>query len=218
MRPTVATLLALAALAAVIRAPAARADGDPASDYLLSQQVFYPFEVKFPAEQQARFSALVKAANDAGFKIRVALITSSYDLGSITLVWRKPREYAPFLSQEVAFLYKQRILVVMPNGFGFAWHGHSSTAQYKVLANIPIPAGDEGLLTAAGTAVQRLAAASGVKVSAPSHVTTQGQRNSRDRIKLIAAAIVVLLLAFGLRFGLRLWRRTGAVGSPDARK
>ena len=39
-------LRALAALLACRRAPSARADGDPASDYLLTQKVFFPFDVK----------------------------------------------------------------------------------------------------------------------------------------------------------------------------
>ena len=80
----VALLLAAAALAAGVLAASARADGDPASDYLLVQKVFLPFDAKFPAQRQAQFTALVAAANRSGFTIRVALISSSYDLGAIT--------------------------------------------------------------------------------------------------------------------------------------
>ena len=36
------------AAAACVAAPVARADGDPASDYLLTQQMFLPFNVKIP--------------------------------------------------------------------------------------------------------------------------------------------------------------------------
>ena len=38
----------LAALALALGAPAALADGDPASDVLISERVFYPYEVKLP--------------------------------------------------------------------------------------------------------------------------------------------------------------------------
>ena len=52
--------------------PAARADGDPASDYLLTQKVFFPFDFKVPAAKQQQLVALVDEANRAGYPIRVA--------------------------------------------------------------------------------------------------------------------------------------------------
>jgi hypothetical protein len=193
----------VAIAAAIATAPAARADGDPASDYLLSQQVFFPFDTKFPPKQQAEFAALVRAANTAGFKIRVALIGSSYDMGSVTALYLKPRAYARFLGQEIAFIYKQRLLVVMRNGFGFNWPHHPPAPAYAVLAKIPIRPGPTGLLTAAQTAVKRLAAAGGVKVAAPANVSTPGQRNSRDRLVIVAGAAALIVLAAAVRFGLR---------------
>ena len=45
----------------------------------------------------------------------------------------------------------------MPNGFGFNWLKHTSTAEYALLKTIPIKPGSAGLLAAAQTAVQRLA-------------------------------------------------------------
>jgi hypothetical protein len=196
-------VLVAAALAACALAGTARADGDPASDYLLAQQVFLPFDAKFPPKQQSQFVGLVSAANKAGFKIRVALIFSSYDLGSVTSLWRQPRTYARFLGEELSFLYKQRLLVVMPNGFGFSWQKHATAAEYAVLAKIPIGRGSVGLLAAAQTAVQRLAAAGGVDVSAPAQVTTPAQRNSHDRLVIILASLAVLAAAVLLRFALR---------------
>ena len=48
-------LLPLAALALALAVPAALADGDPASDYLLSQSTFLsPFDGHIPAAEQAR--------------------------------------------------------------------------------------------------------------------------------------------------------------------
>jgi hypothetical protein len=188
-------------------APAARADGDPASDYLLGQRVFFPYDVKFPAKQQAEFAGLVAAANKAGFKIRVALIGSSYDMGSVTALYGKPRIYARFLGEELSFVYKQRLLVVMPDGFGFNWPKHPSALEYGLLAKIPIKPGPTGLLAAAITAVQRLTGAAGVKVAAPTHVTTSAQRNSHDRLVIIIAVVAALLLAAAARVALRHRRR-----------
>jgi len=196
-------LAILVLLGASVLAPAARADGDPASDYLLVSKTFLPYDVKFPPVSQARFVALVEAANRAGFKIRVALIGSSYDMGSVTSLWQKPHTYARFLSEELAFLYRQRLLIVMPNGFGFNWPQHASTAEYRILATIPIRPSPAGMLEAAQTAVQRLAAAGGVKLAAPVHVTTPAQRNAHDRLVIILASLAALAVAVLLRFALR---------------
>ncbi len=202
-----AVLLVAAALAAGALASTARADGDPASDYLLVQKVFLPFDAKFPAQPQAQLTALVTAANRSGFTIRVALISSSYDLGAITSLWRKPQTYARFLAEELSYLYKGRLLIVMPNGFGFQWLKHPTTAEYAVLKTIPIATGSAGLVAAAQTAVKRLAAAAGVKIVAPAHVTTPAQRNTHDRLVIIAASLAALAAAVLLRFALR--RRRG---------
>jgi hypothetical protein len=202
MRRAVAVALLAAAVAAVA-VPTVRADGDPASDYLLAQKVFLPFDAKFPAKQGEQFTGLVEAANKAGFKIRIAVIWSDYDMGSVTSLFRRPTTYAKFLGLEISFVYKQRLLVVMPNGFGFNWPKHSPAAEYALLSKIAIPAGPSGLLTAATTAVQKLAAADGVKVTAPAHVTTPAQRNSQDREVILAAVIGALALAAAARFVIR---------------
>ena len=188
-------------------AATARADGDPASDYLVGTKVFFPFDAKFPAEQKAQFAGLVTAANQQGFKIRVALIAGSYDLGSITSLWMKPRTYARFLGQELAFIYKQRLLVVMPNGYGFNWAGHPSKREYAVLAKIPPPKTTANFLSSAQLAVERLAAASGIKIKPPTQIAKASQRNNNDRIVLIAVIAAALALAVAARYGLRRLRR-----------
>jgi len=144
---------------AAVAAQSARADGDPASDYLLVQRVFVPYEGAGASAQQRTLTKAVAAANKAGFTIRVAVIFSSYDLGSVTSLWRKPQTYAKFLGVELSFVYKQRLLVVMPNGFGFNWPKHSPKAAYALLARIPVKRGAAGLLESATGAVQALAKA-----------------------------------------------------------
>jgi len=201
-----AAFLAVVATVAAVAAPA-RADGDPASDYLLGQQVFFPFDAKFPPKEQAQFAALVAAANRAGYRIRVALIAGSYDMGSVTSLWRRPKTYARFLGQELWFVYKSRLLVVMPNGYGFNWTGHPTTREYAVLGKLPPPNTPASLVSSAQVAVQRLAAAAGVTVKPPAHVTTPGGRSSHDRIVIIAAVAAFLVAAGGARLALRRLRR-----------
>ena len=197
-----AALLALAALLLV--APAARADGDPASDYLLEQQVFLPYDDHIPQAQQARIAGLVADANRGGYPIRVAVIASSYDLGSVTALWRKPRLYARFLGVELSFVFKGSLLIVMPNGFGLNHPKHPTAADLRVLDRIPIGAGAGGLAAAATTAVERLAATHGVTaaprpaVGAHPHSTTQS-----DRLHLVVGIAVLLVLAAAARLGIR---------------
>ena len=64
-----------------VAVPVARADGDPASDYLISEQVFYPYYSNTPKAGVAQLEATVADANKSGYTIRVAVITSPYDLG-----------------------------------------------------------------------------------------------------------------------------------------
>jgi hypothetical protein len=193
----------VAALAACVLAAGARADGDPASDYLYGLKTFIPYDAKIPKARQNAFNAYVDAVNRGGYKIRVALIWSAYDLGSVTALWRKPREYARFLDAELEFVYKQRLLVVMPNGFGFAWPKHPSTREYALLSSITIRPGGTGLIDAAQAAVKKLATASGVKVAATPAPKPSGHTRARDRIVIILAAVAGLAIAVLLRIALR---------------
>ena len=80
----------LALLAAAVLAPVARADGDPSSDYLITYQFFYPYYSNVPKAGLKKLEATVAAANKRGYRIRVAVITSPYDLGSLSALWEKP--------------------------------------------------------------------------------------------------------------------------------
>ena len=214
---------ALALLAVALSTAAftslARADGDPASDYLVTKQVFLPSGPTPVSARQQELLGVVKAANRAGFAIRVAIISSDYDLGSITALWRKPRLYARFLGLELSLAYKQRLLVMMPNGFGFNWPGHSTGAAYRLLARVPIRSGGSASLAAAQTAVRQLAAAAGVTVRAPASAgvtqPTPAPAPGNGWVVIIAAGLAVLAAALG---GLRLLRRRSAqpeVGSTE---
>jgi len=197
------TLLVLVILVCVL-AGTARADGDPASDYLLGTQVFLPFDVKLPKAKQQELVSIVRDANKSGYTIRVALIGSPYDLGAVTSLWRKPRPYAKFLGAELQFIYKRRLLVVMPNGFGFNWPKHPSNKEDAVLSAVPIGTGAVGMLDSAVAAVQKLAAASGVKVvRTPAAATTHKGGLAHSRVLIVLAATAGLALAVLLRLALR---------------
>ena len=95
-----ALLLLLAALAS--SAPSAIADGDPASDVLLGQNVFVPYSPLSPTIKR-RLYAVCDAAQRAGYPLRIALIASKSDLGVVPSVFGKPRVYARFLSSSPAW-------------------------------------------------------------------------------------------------------------------
>jgi hypothetical protein len=194
----------LLVIAACALAGTARADGDPASDYLLGTQVFLPYDVKLPKEKQQELISIVRDANKSGYAIRVALIASAYDLGAVTSLWRKPRPYARFLGAELQFVYKRRLLIVMPNGFGFNWPKHPSSKEYAVLSTVPIGTSPVGMLDSTVTAVLKLASASGVKVvRTPAASTARKGGCVHSRALIILAVVVGLALAVLLRLALR---------------
>lgn len=180
----------------------ALADGDPASDYLLGQQVFVLLQQNGTPPAQKALTEVVAKANKAGYPIRVAVISSEYDLGSVSVLWGKPRTYARFLGIELSLAYKGLLLVVMPSGFGVNWPGHSTAAAYKALASVKVPAGEIGAITAARTAVSRLLSAGGVSLApaagpsaspAPSRATSSGSGVSTSTALLIAAAAMLAI-------------------------
>jgi hypothetical protein len=155
--------LAIGAVIAVLSATTtagARGDGDPASDFLLVQPV-YPTSPASSRSLSSRLTALANAAAREGFPIRVAVIRSSAYLGSIPELMGRPGIYARFLGQELRLAYRGRLLVVMPQGYGYSMAGHSVGGA--VLAGLPKPAGGgaDALTRAAIVAVRRIAAAGG---------------------------------------------------------
>ena len=196
-------VLVAAALIAAVVVPSARADGDPGSDVLVYQDLFAGSDAGLSVAQQVELGGLLKATARAGAPVRVAVIASRFDLGAVTGLWRNPRAYARFLGIELSLVYKQRLLVVMPNGFGFNWPGHSPAATYRTLAPIPIRPGGDGLFNATEAAVRKLMQASGVKLPVESasvapngadHGASQPSGNSADNaLGIVALSLVALV-------------------------
>ena len=122
----------------LVAAATARADGDPASDFLLTQKVFLPYDARISATRSEQLAALVSDAAREGYPIRIALIASPVDLGSVTALWAKPQQYAKFLGAEVSFAYRGRLLIVMPEGLGTYQLGHPSGSQRHALEGVKL--------------------------------------------------------------------------------
>ena len=175
----------------------ARANGDPASDYLLAQNVFLPFTTKIDQNEVKRLDGLLRESQKAGYRIRVAVILSPADLGTAFSLFRKPQKYAAFLGLELSFVYRDRLLVVMPNGYGYSVNGDPDPKASTVLKPLPAPGANATKeVQAAIVAVERLAASAGHRLVAPKG----GGSASRDRITIAAAATaaIALIAAFVL--------------------
>jgi hypothetical protein len=143
--------------------PLAHGDGDPASDYLLTQQTFVPPDLGISKSDQQRLVTTVNLAHAHGFPIRVAIIGSTYDLGSVGSLMGRPKEYARFLGQELRLVYHGRLLTVMPNGFGTSTNGKATPAEQAVVDRLPAPGKSGSALVQSGIdGVHALAKSRGV--------------------------------------------------------
>ena len=163
------TLVAIASvLVWALGAPPALADGDPASDVLATQSLFLPQDAGTSAAQEARLVTLLDAARRGGVPLRVAMIASRADLGSVTELWRRPQLYARFLGQELSQTYGGTLLVAMPNGFALYAPRRIATPVRKTVAALQAPGSASALGPATTTAIERIAEASGVALTGAS--------------------------------------------------
>ncbi len=208
-RHALSLALALVALLVPLGASLARADGDPASDVLLGENVFYPYTPPVSPALQRTLNKETAAAKAAGFPLKVALIASPVDLGVIPDLFGQPQRYATFLDQEISFRGKQPLLVVMPAGYGV--QGLDARAKSAV-ASLAKPAGktSNDLAQAAITAVAKLADARGHPLTGVAGVpgSSHSGGGSSSSVLLIVLAVVALLVAAAL--GVLTLRRRGA--------
>jgi hypothetical protein len=181
-----------AALALLGLPAVARANGDPASDYLLVQKLFLPFATNADQTEVKRLNALLDAAAKDNFPIRVAVILSPQDLGTAFSLYRKPQRYAQFLGLELSFVYRDRLIVVMPNGYGYAVKGKPDSKVSTLLKPLPPPGHDVTKeVLGADAAVRKLALASGHRLTV---TNVGGGSSTRDRITIAAAATAGIAL------------------------
>jgi hypothetical protein len=212
-------VLGLATLAACLPAAPAHADGDPASDFLLFAPVFVPFDR--PSKPQfTRLLATVEAAKQRGYTIRVAVVGSRQDLGAVPDLFGRPSTYARFLGSELVGRYRGRLLVVMPQGYGFSINGKADASGAKPLVGLAPPAGpsSDDLAAAAAAAVRALAQGSGIQVPViPLKAVSPGSGDSGSSsvrrwllfggVGAILVAVVVLSLLF--------WPTRGGAGEDE---
>jgi len=198
-----ASRVAILVAVLLVAAPAvARANGDPASDYLLVQSTFLPFNAKVDPAAAARLADTIRAADKAGFKIKVAVIGSRYDLGTAFSLYNKAQRYSQFLGLELSFQYAGNLLVVMPNGYGYSIKGKTDHAGVAVVQKLPPPGKDATKQVEAATrAIRKLSAASGHPL--PASVGGGGSSKTRDRITIAAGSLALAAVLAAIVF----WRR-----------
>ena len=181
----------LALLLALVLAPSARADGDPASDILAPPWVrVYMTVTSRSPELERTLVATTQQVSDAGLPIKVAIIGSKTDLGAVPQLWGKPQTYARFLGAELRLNFHDTLLVVMPQGFGIDGP-YPQARGLAALAGIdprrnPTPA---GLTDAADQALRALAVAAGRPIG------DAGDDGEGLPVPLIAAAGMVVAAA-----------------------
>jgi nucleotide-binding universal stress UspA family protein len=185
-------LLLLTALAALVAVPSARANGDPASDVLIVNQVYIGPEVPISNADRDALTKTVAAANERGYPIRVALIPFTSDLGTAVSLWRRPQDYARFLGSELAFVYTKRLLIAMPSGFGVYHRNRPVAKEQRVLARVRPGTTPTAVAQQTTKAVRALAAADGITLP----VESGGGSDWRDRIIIVAAGVAILLIIF----------------------
>jgi hypothetical protein len=190
--------LALAIGALLLAGPlaaAAFADGDPASDVLLGQDVFLPYSAISKSSEDQLY-AVSGAARQVGYPVKIALIGAKSDLGVIPGLFGKPGPYARFLSSELSGVVNGPVLVVMPDGFGLAAQGHGSSVS--ALSGLSIGSGADGLASAAIAATRRLAAAAGHPLASISSSGNSSLGASTATVRHAVTAMLVLAALAGV--------------------
>jgi hypothetical protein len=188
------------------------ADGDPASDVLLAENVFYPYQPKVNRALEVALEKTLQAAVHAdGLHLKVAIIGQAEELGLVPNFFGHPQEYAQFLDREISFNRPQQLLVVMPDGFGVM-----PASAADALARVPIykQQRSDGLTRSAILAVAALARQRGHTIAIP---TTAPSSSGGSPPALIVFGIPVALLALAGLAAMRRGRsRRGAHPSDGA--
>lgn len=202
-------ILVLTAVAASSPA-AALADGDPASDVLITDDIFLPYEAP-SADPVAKLRRVVEAARAGGRPVRVAVIHSPRDLGAVANLYGHPQEYANLLASELqnpvepgAEGHREGLLVVMAAGYATK---NVPAGADRMLRGVELPsdADPDTLVGAAGWAVQELARAGGrpIREEFPKPEGEDGGGGALVTILVVVAllAIVGVLVAVRMRSG-----------------
>lgn len=191
------TALCLLALLCLLVPATARADGDPASDVLLTQKAFYPYQPQPSPKLEAALNALLAQASGAGMPLKVAIVGSREDLGAVPSYFGHPQQYATFLDREISNNKLQPLLVVMPAGFGLADADPVSALAHVSTDTSAYPRTD-GLVRAAILAVTALARANGHSIALPPIVLSSTTRRGGSPSAILFGIPVLLLVLAGV--------------------
>jgi hypothetical protein len=210
-------IAALSVAAMLLAAPAAFADGDPASDVLLSQPYYLPYQPLVSKATTAKVKKVVAATEKAKLPMKIAVIATPTDLGAVPDLFGRPQQYAGFLYSEVqpAFTGQQfGLVVVMPAGIGLA----GTIDQPKLssaVRDVAISSGEDsdGLALAGAVAMEKIAKAAGKPI--PEIVPISGGGSGSG---FGTHAVIVTLELLGLLLGvlLALQARTRRTVRPAA--
>jgi hypothetical protein len=236
------SILAAVLAAALAVVSAARADGDPASDFLYLGTL-YPSFVDPPSKGPGdELRGLLAVSKKRGYPIKVALIESKQDLGQYPQLFAKPQRYADLLASELT-IYKKLVapvIVVTPNGLGVAGNErrggrlvpitHARAAA--LVHGIGAPKGIDGdeFARVASAAVRQVAKAGGKPLpekvapvadasATPGAVTTATQKKGLGGwvlAGLVAALFFLAWLVFEIVATLRERRAKPASDAPSS--
>jgi hypothetical protein len=211
-----ARLLALSvALAALAVLPAgALADGDPASDVLISSTLYTPVAQKISPPVLQQLQRTIEQANAGGFQVRVALILDRTDLGAVPQLYGNPTSYVRLLSAELFYVWKGAVIAVQPSGIGVA--NIKPLAPAQAAANtikVAKPATADALAQAATTAIRKIAPMERSSITFTSNgsttASTSSSSSSSTTTRILGGVlIVVFVLLFIGQLVVRRRRRT----------
>ena len=205
LRTRAGACLAAACLAlAVGGAGIAVGDIDPASDVLLVQDYFIPYQPEACTQVKNGLKTATTRARTAGFPLKVAVIGGESDLGAAPQFANKPAPYAEFLGSELGTysahlkrnLRNVRLLVVMPAGFAL-WKGEALSSPALKTVRIPDRPDTNDLVRAAVMAVPKLATEGGHTV-APVKIAGGCSHKSGTAFLTFGVPLLLVVLAIAL--------------------
>jgi hypothetical protein len=194
-------------LLGVLAVPAARADGDPASDVLLANRVFLSIEDPSASPQGRELEQLTLEAEKRHLPIRIAVIATAVDLGAVPELFGKAQTYATFLSKELTFVYRGTLVVVMagkPGGVGITGKGATPAAKAALGQIRGLEHGSpRELAMIASRATRIVAAKAGITLKTARASANGGGTSSLTTALVVALPVLALAGAIGLRWFLR---------------
>jgi hypothetical protein len=187
----------------------ARANIDPASDVLLQQHVFLPYQPRVCGELSNTLTKLTDRVRKEGYPLKVAVIASEADLGGAPQYFGRQQDYARFLGSEIGIgnlggagvRPKESLLTVMQDGFGFARSPQAANVSL-VVPGLDAPKGSDpnDLARATIRAIPQLAKAAGHPVPVPKVSSKCSSGGGGTSPMVYISPIALILIAGGVIF------------------